>query len=411
MSFKRRKIVLNNAAGSACGFLYFLYFFLNNKRMHSKFLLIILIVVIGIIIIGCTENPVCGDGECNDNENCTTCPGDCGECPTPPEQNEEFLSKTEIKNIVESKFSGILTQEESPISEMYKQDNHAKIGDPVLVRTINEEPSYWRVPEILEGKVIGFMDVKPDGKVTRFGHFGCFSQSSKTRNISNCPSVVTLNTAEEAKEIAKNITDKYGDDAIISEPIFVHDGAETQLAWMLKIEKNNEIISRVFVSKDYTYEKKAGEEEPSICGFDIAFEENLTEDEVKSILSDLDLPLPYELQFNVDDILPYFYTIIPEDNFESVKNNLKEKENIILAQKLSKKINNRIIIAIDNEEPENEISPIMETYGLEVKRFTWVVVYYDYENSGISENMGNILKESLEKNENVIYVGLCRSSG
>ncbi|HJH25802.1 MAG TPA: hypothetical protein C5S37_03295 [Methanophagales archaeon] len=134
----------------------------------------------------------------------------------------------------------------------------------------------------------------------------------------------------------------------------------------------------------------------------IAFEENITEKEVKSILEGYDLILPYELRF-VDYCSPFFYVIVLEGTIGDIKDNLKKK-NIYLSQKLFKKRNREVIIAIEGDKTENELRPIMNSYGLSLKRFIWVVI--DYKGSGISSEDGNTLKENLEKNEKVIYVGL-----
>jgi len=193
----------------------------------------------------------------------------------------------------------------------------------------------------------------------------------------------------------------------VSDPIFVHDGAKSKIAWMLKIEKNGEIISRVFLSGRYPYERRADEESIDIGGVYIAFEENITEKEVNSILGGYDLILPYELRFDVSDFAPFFYVIVPEEGtIGDIDNKLRRnRNNIFLSQKTFKKRNREIIIAIEAiEDPKNEnkLRRIMNSYGLSLKRFIWVVI--DYKGSGISGEDGNALKEKLEQNEKVIHV-------
>ncbi len=98
-----------------------------------------------------------------------------------------------------------------------------------------------------------------NGKVPRYGGLGClYSPYYNPHNADNCSSTVTMSTAEEAKETAKNITREYSD-AAVSEPVYVFDdaGCCSGEAWMLKIEKDGRIVSRVFVQLSYAYERKA----------------------------------------------------------------------------------------------------------------------------------------------------------
>ena len=307
-----------------------------------------------------------------------------------------FLSKETAKKIVESKLGEFIQGDPMFEPWTWKQSVY---GDPILVRTVEEEPSYWRVPVIFKEKVLGYIDVDGSGTIWRYGEF-----YESPDNLSRCPSVPTLITAAEAAELAEEITARYPD-AEVSEPIFVHDGAKSKIAWMLKIEKNGEIISRVFLSGRYPYERRADEESIDIGGVYIAFEENITDEkEVKSILGGYDLILPYELRF-VDYCSPFFYVIVPENTIEDIDNKLRRnRKNIFLSQKIFKKRNREVIIAIEGDKSEDELRPIMNSYGLSLKRFIWVVI--DYKGSGISSEDGNALKENLEKNEKVIYVGL-----
>jgi len=318
--------------------------------------------------------------------------GITGENETNEMPENPFLSKEDAEEIAKSKFG--LVQEEDPMFEPWKQ---SVLGDPILVRTVEEEPSYWSVPVILKEKVIGFIDIEGDGTISRYGHF-----YESPDNLSECPTTLTRITAEEVVELAEEITVKYPD-AEVSKPIFVHDGAKSKIAWMLKIEKKGEIISRVFVSGRYVYERKEGEESKDIGGISIMFEENITENEVKLMLDGYDLILPYELKFNLPYYSPFFYVIVSEDTIGDIKDNLRKK-NIFLSQKISKKRNNDVIIAIEGNKTENELRPIMNSYGLSIKKFVWVEI--DYRGLGISNDDGNTLKENLEKNEKVISVHL-----
>jgi len=66
------------------------------------------------------------------------------------------------------------------------------------------------------------------------------------------------------------------------------------------------------------YERKADEVSIDIGGISIAFEENITEKEVNSILGGYDLILPYELRFDTSTGTR-FYVIAPEYILGKVK--------------------------------------------------------------------------------------------
>lgn len=167
---------------------------------------------------------------------------------------KEFISDKDAKNIAKYEFDKIV-QENDPMIEPWKQ---SILGEPVMVKTLEEKPSYWTVPVILKDKVIGFIDVGRDKTVSRYGQF-----YETPDNLSSCPYVITFTTPEEAKELTKEIISKYSD-AKISEPIFVHDGAESKTAWMLKVEKGDKITNRIFVSGRYVYERKEGESDSGV---------------------------------------------------------------------------------------------------------------------------------------------------
>lgn len=132
----------------------------------------------------------------------------------------------------------------------------AKLGDPLLVRTVDLEPSHWIVPVVRRGKVLGRISVNKEGRV--MGH-AYFHQSSE--DLSMCPSFVTRLSSEEAFHQAKQILDSYVG-AEFSEPVFVLNGFRNQLAWMIKVLIGGELISRVFVTPSYVYERTVGQKPP-----------------------------------------------------------------------------------------------------------------------------------------------------
>ena len=79
------------------------------------------------------------------------------------------LAQEQAKEIAESKFNEVKTQTEPVEGEELWKNPKAMVGTPFLVRTVDEKPSYWKVPVVLNEKVMGFVDVEMNGKVPRYG--------------------------------------------------------------------------------------------------------------------------------------------------------------------------------------------------------------------------------------------------
>lgn len=129
----------------------------------------------------------------------------------------------------------------------------AEIGEPLIVRTVDLEHSFWIVPVNLEGKVLGQIEVDKDGKI--LGH-SYFYHSLDYQSM--CPTVVTRISSEEAYLQAESIMKKY-QNAEFSEPLYVHDGARSRLAWMIEVRFRDKLESRIFVTPGYVYQRKPGE--------------------------------------------------------------------------------------------------------------------------------------------------------
>ncbi|MCX9011956.1 MAG: UPF0228 family protein [Candidatus Methanoperedens sp.] len=306
--------------------------------------------------------------------------------------NDKFPSDKDAKEIAEWRLRKSIQE----IDPVFKSWEHSTLGDPVLVRTLEGEPSYWIVPVTFKDRIIGYIDVDKNKSIPRYGQF-----CEKPELLSACPSILV--TPEEAAGMAKNITTKYPG-ANVSVPILVYDGDPGNAVWMLKVEEEGKIISRIYVTPvaGFVYERKEGEIIKNVAGINIAFEGSTSKNEVKSILDSYNLISPYELKYNVTGTGPFFYTIIQEGDFETIKNNLQKKG--VNLQKTSKKRNGQIIVMVDGILPENQLIPISESYNLSLKRFMWVTI--DYKGSDISEKDGSTLKEGLERNEKIIYTHL-----
>lgn len=102
----------------------------------------------------------------------------------------------------------------------------AAAEDPVLVHTLAGEPSYWLVPIESAGRLVGFVRVNRKGKPFAAGALGHGPRAA--------PSVVTWITAEEAAERARETV---GGGAVLSGPIYVHDGPPGREAWRVDVRE------------------------------------------------------------------------------------------------------------------------------------------------------------------------------
>jgi hypothetical protein len=156
------------------------------------------------------------------------------------------------KRIVRTTAKERLAQLTQQLDRMIEPWKHATVGNPVLVRTTSLEPSYWITPVKLGKSVLGYIEVGLN--YTVIGHAYFYTNPEK---LDDCPLTVTRISREEALRLAKTTLENYPD-AHFSKPFFVHDNARGRLAWMIELRKNNELVSQVFVTPNYVYERKAG---------------------------------------------------------------------------------------------------------------------------------------------------------
>lgn len=123
-------------------------------------------------------------------------------------------------------------------------------GEPILVNTVDREPSYWIVPVEGLGRALGYIEIGPEGTV--LGHAYLYQNPNE---VSNCPDLATRISAKQALELAQSVLKKYAG-ATVSDPLFVHDGARSRVAWMIEIRTKDRLISQVFVTPDDVYERK-----------------------------------------------------------------------------------------------------------------------------------------------------------
>lgn len=148
-----------------------------------------------------------------------------------------------------------LTQHDD--SAMIGPWREAVLGDPVLVRTVELEKSFWIVPVERSGQTLGHIDISSDGDIWGYAFF-----YSNPADLSVCPPFATRISAEEAREVAADILKTYTGGEF-SSPVFVHDGPHNRLAWMIEVREKDKLASRVFVTPGYAYERRLDDELPS----------------------------------------------------------------------------------------------------------------------------------------------------
>jgi hypothetical protein len=125
----------------------------------------------------------------------------------------------------------------------------ASIGEPMLVRNVSGAASYWLVPVVLGGRVVGFARVLPSGVVAAFGAF-----YRRVSEIAHCPLVVTRIDADEAARLAATRIDAARDEEAAA-PVYVHDGPPGREAWMVGVLRHGQFVRHVFVTPGSVYER------------------------------------------------------------------------------------------------------------------------------------------------------------
>jgi hypothetical protein len=127
----------------------------------------------------------------------------------------------------------------------------ATIGDPVLVRTLAREPSYWLVPIEMQEHVAGFVRVSRDGRVAAIGTYDRHPGETGTRRL-----VTHIDAAAAATQAAHHVRSTTGETA--SSPVYVHDGPPGREAWLIEVTEHGRPTRWIFVSPGGVYERPAG---------------------------------------------------------------------------------------------------------------------------------------------------------
>ncbi|ADI75141.1 Protein of unknown function UPF0228 (plasmid) [Methanohalobium evestigatum Z-7303] len=137
-----------------------------------------------------------------------------------------------------------------------------------------------------------------------------------------------------------------------------------------------------------------------IPGYYIAFEDNVTEQEIESILTNYDLIINYTIEYD-EGRRPSYYTSVDKNNFTSVYyGDLLSRT--WASRGMVSKNNDDYIISI--RKPINdEVLETLESYNLQLKKFVWC--YIDYGTGSHVNRKDSIkIKDKLEKNEKILFV-------
>lgn len=137
----------------------------------------------------------------------------------------------------------------------------ATVGKAVAVHDVAGPQSYWLVPLVVAGWVIGFVRVGLKGCVEAVG-----VTCRRRERLKQCPVVATGIPAEEA--LARvHAEGGLAPDEVLTVPRFVHDGPKGREAWLVESTARGVARRWFFVSSGGIYVRPAGVrhgEDPSV---------------------------------------------------------------------------------------------------------------------------------------------------
>lgn len=128
----------------------------------------------------------------------------------------------------------------------------ADVGNPILVRDLAGEPTFWFVPFLTGNLACGFAHIDLSGGIDRLGIYGATAIDHGSWIDASFFEGPPLAFVEEIKS-------RYPD-ATLSDPLFSYDKAPTRLAWVVKIKHSDQSETVVFISGAGWYERPVGEE-------------------------------------------------------------------------------------------------------------------------------------------------------
>lgn len=120
----------------------------------------------------------------------------------------------------------------------------AQAGEPLVVRDLGGQPSYWLVPVVAGSEQVGSVRVLADGRVAAL-------------TVPRGTPVTALD-AEAALRMAEGVIDRAGGEASGSVSL-VHDGPPGREAWRIEVLVRGRPTRWIFVTPGGHYERPAGE--------------------------------------------------------------------------------------------------------------------------------------------------------
>jgi hypothetical protein len=122
--------------------------------------------------------------------------------------------------------------------------------NPVLVRDLDLNPSYWLVPIAVEDRLVGFLRLGLDGDLLAYGRFG------QAQALDAFPPLAYLSQETAGREIRAAFGPGY---QAITSPQLVHDGPVDRIAWMAIGRSLDGVEMRLFWTFGTTYQRPLGE--------------------------------------------------------------------------------------------------------------------------------------------------------
>lgn len=128
----------------------------------------------------------------------------------------------------------------------------AAMGEPVVVHELGGAPSYWLVPMVVRGRVIGFARVGADARLVAIG-VTCRSAQA----LDACPTCATGVSADDAvARVRGELRLAAGEE--LGALRFVHDGPVGREAWLVETRRDGAARRWIFVTRGGLYERPAG---------------------------------------------------------------------------------------------------------------------------------------------------------
>jgi hypothetical protein len=135
----------------------------------------------------------------------------------------------------------------------------------------------------------------------------------------------------------------------------------------------------------------------------VAFEENTSESDIKSVFENYDLMKEYNLLYNVSGFRD-FYISVSADNYSLIKQELDQIENWRYAG-ITQKENTYFIVIPKYITSDENVIELLKNHNIYLKKFVWARIDYGRNTENwIDEQNATKIKADLESNEKVLMV-------